>query len=60
MTKSRRLRKAERRLFSIVFQDIFNWLAVRASAKQTISGMVIVFSKHKGSEATDKVAAALQ
>ena len=60
MRKSRQLRKAERRSFSSVFQDIFNWLAVKASAKQTVNGMVIVFSKHKGSEAPDRVAAALQ
>lgn len=58
--KSRRLGKAERRSLSRVFQDIFNWLAVKASAKQTVNGMVIVFSKHKGNEARDKVAAALQ
>lgn len=60
MTKSRRRGKPERRPFSIVWQDTLNWLAMKASAKQTISGMVIVFSKHKGSAATDKVAAALQ
>ena len=60
MMKLRRLRKAERRSFSNMLQDILNWLAVKASAKQTVNGMVIVFSKHKGSQATDKVAAALQ
>jgi hypothetical protein len=33
---------------------------VWASAKRTIDGTMIVFSKHKGNEAPDKVAAALQ
>jgi predicted CopG family antitoxin len=60
MARPQRLRKAERRSFSTVLQDILNRLAVWASAKRTIDGTMIVFSKHKGNEAPDKVAAALQ